>query len=108
MAKRFKRQEYARYKKLGDKWRKPRGRTSKMRRYEAGKPDMPAIGYGTPKDTRYLHPSGYKDVLVRNLKELENLDPATEAARLSSSIGKNKKSQMLEKASELGIKILNK
>ena len=32
MAKRFKRQEYARYKKLGDKWRKPRGRTSKMRR----------------------------------------------------------------------------
>ena len=108
MAKRFKRQEYARYKKLGDKWRKPRGRTSKMRRYEAGKPDMPAIGYGTPKDTRYLHPSGYKDVLVRNLKELENLDPATEAARLSSSIGKNKKSQILEKASELGIKILNK
>ena len=69
---------------------------------------MPAIGYGTPKDTRYLHPSGYKDVLVRNLKELENLDPATEAARLSSSIGKNKKSQMLEKASELGIKVLNK
>ncbi|MGN1362680.1 MAG: 50S ribosomal protein L32e [Methanobrevibacter sp.] len=108
MAKRFKRQEYARYKKLGDKWRKPRGRTSKMRRYEAGKPDMPAIGYGTPKDTRYLHPSGYKDVLVRNLKDLENLDPATEAARLSSSIGKNKKSQMLEKASELGIKVLNK
>ena len=108
MAKRFKRQEYARYKKLVDKWRKPRGRTSKMRRYEAGKPDMPAIGYGTPKDTRYLHPSGYKDVLVRNLKELENLDPATEAARLSSSIGKNKKSQMLEKASELGIKVLNK
>lgn len=108
MAKRFKRQEYARYKKLGDKWRKPRGRTSKMRRYEAGKPDMPAIGYGTPKDTRYLHPSGYKDVLVRNLKELESLDPATEAARLSSSIGKNKKSQMLEKASELGIKVLNK
>ncbi|OWT33675.1 50S ribosomal protein L32e [Methanobrevibacter sp. 87.7] len=108
MVKRFKRQEYARYKKLGDKWRKPRGRTSKMRRYEAGKPDMPAIGYGSPKNTRNLHPSGYKDVLVRNLKELENLDPATEAARISSSIGKNKKSQMLEKASELGIKVLNK
>ncbi|WP_461461273.1 eL32 family ribosomal protein, partial [Methanobrevibacter sp.] len=46
MSKQFKRQEYARYKKLGDKWRKPRGRTSKMRRYEAGKPKMPAIGYG--------------------------------------------------------------
>lgn len=108
MNKRFKRQEYARYKKLGIKWRRPRGKTSKMRRYEAGKPDMPAIGYRTPKATRYLHPSGYKDVLVRNMKELENLDPATEAGRISASIGKRKKEMMLIKASELGIKILNK
>ncbi|MCI6929653.1 50S ribosomal protein L32e [Methanobrevibacter boviskoreani] len=108
MDRKFKRQEYARYKKLGDKWRKPRGRTSKMRRYEAGKPDMPAIGYGSPKASRNLHPSGYKDVLVHNMKELENLDPATEAARISSSIGNHKKAMMLEKASELGIKVLNK
>ena len=71
--KRFKRQEYARYKKLGIKWRRPRGKTSKMRRYEAGKPDMPAIGYRTPRAIRDLHPSGYNDVLVHNMKELENL-----------------------------------
>ncbi|MDL2246203.1 50S ribosomal protein L32e [Methanobrevibacter sp. OttesenSCG-928-K11] len=108
MNKRFKRQEYARYKKLGIKWRRPRGKTSKMRRYEAGKPAMPSIGYRTPRDTRYLHPSGFKDVLVRNMKELENLDPATEAGRISASIGKRKKDLMLNKASELGIKILNK
>ena len=64
MSKDFKRQEYARYKKLGIKWRRPRGKTSKMRRYEAGKPDMPAIGYRTPRAIRDLHPSGYNDVLV--------------------------------------------
>ena len=58
--KRFKRQEYARYKKLGIKWRRPRGKTSKMRRYEAGKPDMPAIGYRTPRAIRDLHPSGFR------------------------------------------------
>ena len=58
MSKQFKRQEYARYKKLGTKWRRPRGKTSKMRRYEAGKPAMPAIGYRTPKAIRDLHPSG--------------------------------------------------
>ena len=98
--KKFKRQEYARYKKLGIKWRRPRGKTSKMRRYEAGKPAMPAIGY--------LHPSGFKDVLVNNMSELEALDPATEAARISASIGKRKKDLMLEKATELGIKVLNK
>ncbi len=109
MNKKFNRQEYARYKKLGNnKWRRPRGKTSKMRRYEAGKPDMPAIGYGSPKTTRGLHPSGYKDILVYNVKELENIDPETEAARISASIGARKKSIMLEKASELGIKILNK
>ena len=106
--KRFKRQEYARYKKLGIKWRRPRGKTSKMRRYEAGKPDMPAIGYRTPKAIRGLHPSGFKDVLVRNMEDLENINAETEAARISASIGKRKKELMLEKASELGIKVLNK
>ena len=106
--KRFKRQEYARYKKLGIKWRRPRGKTSKMRRYEAGKPDMPAIGYRTPRAVRDLHPSGYNDVLVHNMMELEDLNPATDAARISASICKRKKDLMLEKASELGIKVLNK
>ena len=106
--KKFKRQEYARYKKLGIKWRRPRGKTSKMRRYEAGKPAMPAIGYRTCKSKRYLHPSGYKDVLVSNMEELEAIDPTTEAARISASIGKKKKVLMLEKAAEFGIKVLNK
>ena len=90
------------------KWRRPRGKTSKMRRYEAGKPDMPAIGYRTPRAIRNLHPSGYNDVLVHNMKELEALNPETEAARISASIGKRKKLMMLDKASELGIKVLNK
>lgn len=79
-----------------------------MRRYESGKPAMPSIGYGSPKSSRGLHPSGYKDILVRNMSELENLDPSAEAGRISASIGKKKKESMLAKASELGIKILNK
>ncbi len=108
MSKQFKRQEYARYKKLGTTWRRPRGRTSKMRRYESGKPAMPSIGRRTPRATRGLHPSGYNDVLVYNMKELEALDPACDAARISASIGKRKKALMLDKASELGIKVLNK
>jgi large subunit ribosomal protein L32e len=108
MSKKFKRQEYARYKKLGEKWRRPRGKTSKMRRYEAGKPAMPAIGYGSNRLTRYLHPSGFKDILIYNINDLEKLDPSNEAARISASIGNKKRLIILEKASELGIKILNK
>ncbi|MDO8869975.1 MAG: 50S ribosomal protein L32e [Methanobacteriaceae archaeon] len=108
MKKKFKRQEYARYKKLGQKWRRARGKTSKMRRYEKGKPAMPTVGYGSPKATRGLHPSGYQDILVCNVKELEKLDPSIQAGRISSTVGKRKKEMMLLKAKELGIKIFNK
>ena len=104
----FKRQEWHRYKKLGDKWRKARGKTSKRRRYEARKPAMPTIGYGYPKKTRGLHPSGYQDILISNMRELESLNSETQAGRISSKIGKRKKIIMLEKAQELKIKILNK
>ncbi|MBC7100484.1 50S ribosomal protein L32e [Methanothermobacter tenebrarum] len=107
MKKRFKRQEYARYKKLGEKWRKPKGKTSKMRRYEKGKPAMPSIGYRKPKRERGLHPSGYKDVLIRNLEEIESLDPEGEAARIASTVGARKRKLIIERAKELGIKILN-
>jgi large subunit ribosomal protein L32e len=104
----FKRQEWHRYKKLGDKWRKARGKTSKRRRYEARKPAMPSIGYGSPKKTRGLHPSGYQDILVSNMRELEELNPETQAGRISAQVGSRKKEKMLEKAQELGIKIFNK
>ncbi|MBU4535146.1 MAG: 50S ribosomal protein L32e [Euryarchaeota archaeon] len=108
MKKKFKRQEYARYKKLGQKWRKPKGKTSKTRRYEKGKPAMPSVGYGTPKDSRGLHPSGYQDILLCNIRELEDLDPEYQAGRISSTVGRRKKEIMLGKAKELGIKIFNK
>lgn len=103
----FRRQEWHRYKKLGQKWRKTRGKTSKTRRYEGRKPAMPTIGYCSPKATKGLHPSGYQDVLVCNLKELEKLDPATQAGRISSTVGFKKREVMLQKAKELGIKVLN-
>lgn len=103
----FRRQEWHRYKKLGEKWRKARGKTSKTRRYEGRKPAMPTIGYGSPRNTRGLHPSGYQDVLVCNMKELESLDPETQAGRISSTVGLRKRELMYAKAKELGIKILN-
>ena len=69
---------------------------------------MPSIGYRTPRNLRGLHPSGYQDILVKNIVELEDLDPSTQAGRISSTVGTRKKITMLEKARELKIKILNK
>ena len=104
----FKRQEWHRYKKLGEKWRKAKGKTSKRRRYEARKPAMPSIGYRYPKELRGLHPSGYQDVLVSNIRELEKLDPNTQAGRISSTVGKRKKIIIARKSKGTRYKNLNK
>ncbi len=103
----FRRQEWHRYKRLGEKWRRPKGRHSKMRRKLKGKPKMPNPGYRSPKKVRGLHPSGYEEVLVYNPKDLEKIDPERQAARIASRVGKRKRREILKKAEELGIVVLN-
>jgi len=95
-------------KRLGLKWRRVRGLHGKIRRHEKGKGKMPTIGYGAPKELRCLHPSGFREVLISNFNDLQKIDPKTEAARVSHSVGKKKKVEMLKKAEELKIKVLNK
>ena len=58
---RFIRQQLWQFKKLDDKWRRPRGRHSKQRRHYKYRPPIPRIGYGSPKKVRGLHPSGFKE-----------------------------------------------
>ena len=94
-------------KRIKERWRRPRGLHSKMRKRKKGKPKMPSVGYRAPKTLRGLHPSGFKEVLVRNLKDLEKIDPKKEAARISSKVGKRLKTKILEKAKQLKIKVLN-
>ncbi|NPB02009.1 MAG: 50S ribosomal protein L32e [Methanopyri archaeon] len=103
----FRRQEWHRYKRLGEKWRRPRGRHSKMRRKFKGKPKMPNPGYGSPAKVRGLHPSGYEEVLVYNPKDLEKIDPERQAARIASRVGARKREEIIKKAKELGIVVLN-
>ncbi|MBI5252791.1 MAG: 50S ribosomal protein L32e [Euryarchaeota archaeon] len=106
MSKEFKRAEYFRYKKLGDKWRKPRGRHHKMRKYIGGKLPSPAIGHATKAEFRGLHPSGYKEVLVHNPKDLEGIDKEKQAVRISGRVGKRKREIILKEAEKLKLKVL--
>lgn len=101
----FRRLEYFRYKKLGEKWRRPRGKHNKVRKYIGGKLPRPLIGF--KKKVRGLHPSGYMDVLISNVSELENLDRAAQAVRISGKLGGRKRQLMLEKTKELKLKVLN-
>jgi large subunit ribosomal protein L32e len=96
---------YKRAKKA--KWRRPKGSQSKMRKKIKFKGKMPSKGYMAPKELRYLHPSGYKEVLVYTTKDLEKINPEKEAARIASKVGKRKRIEIMKKAEKLKIKILN-
>ncbi len=103
----FHRQEWFRYKKLGDSWRKPRGKHSKQREHLARRPPVVDAGYRGPAAVRGLHPSGFTEVLVHTPSDLERLDPQREAARIGSTVGSRKKELIMEKAQELSIRVLN-
>jgi len=64
-------------------------------------------GYRGPKSVRGLHPSGFREVMVFNLSDIEKIDPTKEAARISSKVGDRKKEIIEEKAKELRIRVLN-
>ncbi|MCS7145204.1 MAG: 50S ribosomal protein L32e [Nitrososphaerota archaeon] len=103
----FVRQESWRYKRLGEKWRRPRGKDSKTRLQKRGWPPLVKIGYRSPRKYRGLHPSGYREVLVHDARELEGLDPRIHAVRLSGSLGARSRLRIYEKALSMGLKVLN-
>jgi large subunit ribosomal protein L32e len=83
----FKRWMSQAYKRVKESWRRPRGIHSKVRIRKKGKIKRPSVGYGAPKELRFLHPSGLKEVLVSNLKDLEKVDPKSQAIRIAHTVG---------------------
>ncbi len=103
----FLRHMHEAYKRIGTSWRKPRGIQSKVKLKEKGKIQMPNVGYGAPNELKYLHPSGFKEVLVNNVNDLQNIDTNKEAVRIAHTVGKRKRSEILKKAEGMKIKVLN-
>jgi len=92
----FIRPESWRYKRLDTTWRKPKGVDHHQRKQKSrGRPGIVKIGYGGPKASRGLHPSGYTDNLVHNVSELDKLDPKTDGVRIGHSVGTKKRKEML-------------
>jgi len=104
---RFRRQESWRYKRVSQVWRKPDGIDSKMRRKAKGWPASAEIGYRGPRRSRHLHPSGYREVVVRNSDELAKVDPSTQAIRIAHTVGMKKRAEISLRAGERHIHILN-
>ena len=103
----FKRFESWRYVRIHEPWRKPKGVDNHMRLSVRGWPHLVKIGYRVPKAVRYLHPSGYRDILVHNVSEVEKLLPDRDAARIAATVGRRKKIEIAKRARELGIRVLN-
>jgi large subunit ribosomal protein L32e len=103
----FRRQEWFRFRRLGEKWRRPRGKDSKMRVGKSGKPAMPSVGYKSPKLMRGLHPSGLAEVMVSSPRDIEGINPNKQVVRIASSVGGRKREQILARAKEMGIRVLN-
>jgi len=95
------------FKRLDSNWRRPRGLQGKQRRKVLGKGTVVQVGFGSPVAVKGLHPSGYADVLVSNVADLELVDPSYEAIRIAAKVGAKKKVMILAKAEELSIKVLN-
>lgn len=87
-----------------DKWRKPHG-IDLDKGLQHG--FRPKIGFANPASIKHMHPSGYREVWVCNENDLAKINPNTEAARMSRTLGKRKRNVLVKKANEKGIWVLN-
>lgn len=94
--------------RVKEAWRAPKGELSKQRRGFKYRPPRVKVGYGKPAAARFLHPSGFEEVLVANPAELALVvDPKTQAARIRGGVGAKKAKAIEAAAAEKSIRILN-
>ena len=103
----FQRVESWRYKRVKSSWRKARGIDSKTRRKSKSGVKSPSVGYRSPKKIRGIHPSGYEEIRVFTIKDLDNLNKNEHALKISSRLGAKKRIRLVEMAQRKGFKVLN-
>jgi large subunit ribosomal protein L32e len=103
----FVRQESWRYDRLAPNWRKPKGKDNKMRLQVSGVPRLVKIGYRGPRSARGLHPSGYIEIMVFNKNDLAKIDPGKHAVRISRTVGRRKREEIMAEALRMKLKVLN-
>jgi large subunit ribosomal protein L32e len=103
----FRRVESWRYKRVKSSWRKARGIDSKTRRKSKSGVKSPSVGYRSPKKIRGIHPSGYEEIRVFTIKDMDNLNKNKHALKISSRLGAKKRIVLIEMAQRKGFKVLN-
>lgn len=80
-----------------------------MKRHYRGTGAVPNIGYGTDKRTKFLDKDGFKRIVVKNERQLNALlmHNRKYAVHLESSLGAKTRAQLVSRARELDVKVLN-
>lgn len=105
----FFRQEWFRFgnqRKKWRKWRKPKGNQSKLRMHKKSRGAFVSAGYGSPGIVRGLHPSGLREIIIHNAQQLQ-LVGKDFAVRIAGTVGKKKRLEIMKKAEEMKLKVLN-
>lgn len=103
----FLRDEGFRYKRIPKNWRRPTGYTSKLRINLKYRPSKVRVGFRAPKLVRGLHASGFEEVMIHTVKELDTIDPKKQAVRIGGTVGTKKRLEIAKRADELAIRVLN-
>jgi large subunit ribosomal protein L32e len=103
----FLRDEGFRYKRIPKNWRRPTGYTSKLRINLKYRPSKVRVGFRAPKVVRGLHASGFEEVMIHTVKELDRIDPKKQAVRIGGTVGTKKRLEIAKRADELNIRVLN-
>ncbi len=109
----FYRQGWDRYLRLGKtvrkrrKWRAAKGGDSKTRLKENGYAIRPTVGWGSAHSIRNKI-KGLNPIRIENLNDFSKVTDKKTQGIIIASIGKKKKLEMIKKANELGVKILNR
>ena len=101
----FNRHDSHKKKRLSTSWRKPRGLHNKLRQQVAAKGKLVRPGFGSPRDVKGYHPSGFREVLVFNVKDVDETHDCV--VRIASTVGMKKRREIVAKALEKNLRVLN-
>jgi large subunit ribosomal protein L32e len=91
--------------KKNQKWHGAKGRQNKFRLNRKGRGQRPKVGWGAAADVRD-QVSGISPNRVENVKDIEALKKGS--GIVIANVGMKKRKEMIAKANEMGMKILNR
>ncbi|MGV8150989.1 MAG: 50S ribosomal protein L32e [Candidatus Woesearchaeota archaeon] len=102
----FVQQDYHKKKRLSKKWKRPTGLQSKMRHQFRGYNARVKQGWRSPVLVRGFHGKGLESVLINNVLELSKVRK-DQGIIIGSKVGLKKRLDIIAKAEELKLVILN-